>query len=431
MPDTLKEGAFVRLRPDQLQLHPACDGVPEMSPAEWAEFLADVGRRGIIEPIAVTPNPGKRGLFREANDDVGYFVIDGRHRFRAWKLTEGAAIDCRVVEIAEENIESYVIGAALHRRHLKDSQRAILAEKYRAKLAKKSVDKKTEKMRAAKQNGGSLADGVSAKEKPKQDNDLDSADATKCKTGAENGNGAAAKQSDSGKPPVGASTPHHGPGHAPARPDENAKTRNRDAEPTAQAAKTFGVSERQMRSAKIVIENGCAELVNAVEQGLVDLAGAKRLAALPISKQRSIVAGGAASIKSALRQPELQRPAPTDATRAASSQEALPGETLTAQVARLRREEEARENAAPPAKQAGLSPTQHDLLRMGATKLLHDLRAWNIAAEQAVEHKYLEFAMRKWTPERKAEMAEECERLSEQMAYFHGKLTLNVKKEDE
>jgi N6-adenosine-specific RNA methylase IME4 len=81
-----------------------------MQAIEWRSFLADAKERGIVTPLEIT----SAGM-----------VLDGRHRLRAARELELAAVPVRVVE--PEDDVSYMLLAALSRRQLTASQRAALA----------------------------------------------------------------------------------------------------------------------------------------------------------------------------------------------------------------------------------------------------------------------------------------------------------------
>ncbi|MGH7641634.1 MAG: DNA methyltransferase [Candidatus Dormibacteria bacterium] len=95
-----------------LREHPLSGQVPAMRAAEWAAFLADVARRGILEPLRLAPD--------------GSTVLDGRHRLRAARelgLDQVPAMPA-LCEPGDEAV--YMLRAALHRRHLSDDQRAMV-----------------------------------------------------------------------------------------------------------------------------------------------------------------------------------------------------------------------------------------------------------------------------------------------------------------
>jgi N6-adenosine-specific RNA methylase IME4 len=95
---------------DALRPHERADLVPAMDERAFAEFRADIARRGLQEPIEITAD-GK--------------VLDGHARLRAASELEFTTISVRVVDPDDE--VDHIILAALQRRHLTASQRAALA----------------------------------------------------------------------------------------------------------------------------------------------------------------------------------------------------------------------------------------------------------------------------------------------------------------
>ena len=91
-------------------LHPATDLFPEMDAAAFEALVADIAHNGQQEPIVIQDGQ----------------VIDGRHRLRA---CERLGIDPRVREVRPEegHAIALIISLNLHRRHLTDSQRAMVA----------------------------------------------------------------------------------------------------------------------------------------------------------------------------------------------------------------------------------------------------------------------------------------------------------------
>lgn len=86
----------------------------------------------------------------------------------------------------------------------------------------------------------------------------------------------------------------------------------------AQAADMLNVSERSVRTAKTVLEQGAPELVAAVEKGEVSVSAAAAVSDLPQEEQAAVVAEGpkavkakAKEVKEAKRSPEA-KPADTD-----------------------------------------------------------------------------------------------------------------------
>lgn len=100
----------IRDLPD-MQCHPAAELFPMMAGADLKALVADIREHGQREPIIVY-----EGL-----------ILDGRNRYRA----------CQELAIKPETMdwtpngtpEAYVISMNLHRRHLSESQRAMIAAK--------------------------------------------------------------------------------------------------------------------------------------------------------------------------------------------------------------------------------------------------------------------------------------------------------------
>lgn len=105
-----------------LRVHPAASLFPEMKDVEFASLKADIRERGLMVPISLSAD-GR--------------IIDGRHRYRA----------CRELKIEptcvrnkgyddEATIASAIVSLNLKRRHLDESQRAMVAARLRVIFAK-------------------------------------------------------------------------------------------------------------------------------------------------------------------------------------------------------------------------------------------------------------------------------------------------------
>jgi ParB-like chromosome segregation protein Spo0J len=83
---------------------------PMMRPAEFEALVADVLEHGVREPIILYDGQ----------------ILDGRNRFIA---AGEAGVDVRYETYSGEDPIAYVVSRNLHRRHLDESQRAMVAAK--------------------------------------------------------------------------------------------------------------------------------------------------------------------------------------------------------------------------------------------------------------------------------------------------------------
>jgi len=97
----------------ELQFHPIADLFPMMDESAFAELVADISEHGLHEPIII--HEGK--------------ILDGRNRYRACLEAD---IEPRFERYDGEHPVAFVISLNLHRRHLNESQRGMVA----ARLAK-------------------------------------------------------------------------------------------------------------------------------------------------------------------------------------------------------------------------------------------------------------------------------------------------------
>ena len=98
-----------------MKIHPAADIFPTLEGPDFAAFVEDIQRHGLITPLELWD--GK--------------LIDGRNRLRACKKL---GIEPDLVEVAhngEDDPVDYVLSLNLHRRHLGTSQRAMVAGRVR------------------------------------------------------------------------------------------------------------------------------------------------------------------------------------------------------------------------------------------------------------------------------------------------------------
>jgi N6-adenosine-specific RNA methylase IME4 len=93
-----------------LPFHDATSIFPDMTPDEFNELKGDIAANGLRQPILVFRNQ----------------VIDGRQRLRACKELALPPL-YTTVNVTEKNVTEYIVSMNLKRRHLNESQRAMVA----------------------------------------------------------------------------------------------------------------------------------------------------------------------------------------------------------------------------------------------------------------------------------------------------------------
>jgi hypothetical protein len=93
-----------------LAFHPLADIFPLMEGQEFDDLVADIKAHGLIEPIV---------LFQGQ-------ILDGRNRYRACEAVGAKYSANHVIDVAFDPL-SFVISRNLKRRHLNESQRAMIA----------------------------------------------------------------------------------------------------------------------------------------------------------------------------------------------------------------------------------------------------------------------------------------------------------------
>lgn len=176
------------------EFHPVASIFPLMDGARYTELVEDIKQNGLREPITV---------HRDGR------VIDGRNRYRACTQL-GIEPPVKTWQRSDDELLGYVLSLNLHRRHLDESQRAMVAA--RVAILPLGANQHRE--------GGSI--------------DL------------------------------------------PSQP---------------QAAELLNVSVPSVKRARVVLDSGVPELVQAVDKGELSVSFASRVARLPPDVQGTIVVG--------------------------------------------------------------------------------------------------------------------------------------------
>lgn len=91
-------------------LHPLCETLPDMPADQFSRLVEDIRANGLRHPIVLFE--GK--------------ILDGRHRYRA---CTDAGVDPRYEQYTGQDALAFVLSENLARRHLSESQRAMVAAK--------------------------------------------------------------------------------------------------------------------------------------------------------------------------------------------------------------------------------------------------------------------------------------------------------------
>jgi len=93
-----------------LEFHPLANIFPLIEGQAYSDLIADVSRHGVREPVWLYEGQ----------------ILDGRNR---WRAASVAGVPCETREYEGDDPAGFVISLNLHRRHLSESQRAMVAAK--------------------------------------------------------------------------------------------------------------------------------------------------------------------------------------------------------------------------------------------------------------------------------------------------------------
>lgn len=208
------------------EFHEVANIFPLMQGDEYKQLVEDIKLHGLREPIWLHDNK----------------IIDGRNRYKACL---DAGVTPEFVEWDKQgSLVAFVVSLNLHRRHLDESQRALVGAKIKPLFEEEAKKRQL----------------VLAGSRPNSQIDLS----------------------------------------ANLRQGEKAKS-------SEQAAQAVNVSPRSVENASKVLREGTPELVQAVEQGQVAVSTAALIAEAPAHEQKEIVAKGEKEILKAAKEIRAQK----------------------------------------------------------------------------------------------------------------------------
>jgi N6-adenosine-specific RNA methylase IME4/ParB-like chromosome segregation protein Spo0J len=119
-----------------LEFHPLAEIFPLIEGAEFDDLVADIREHGVHEPVWV--HQGQ--------------ILDGRNRYRA---SVAAGADCPMREYLGDDPAAFVVSLNLKRRHLSESQRAMVAAKL-ANMPAHRPDDKSANLQTSQESAGKL-----------------------------------------------------------------------------------------------------------------------------------------------------------------------------------------------------------------------------------------------------------------------------------
>jgi len=277
----------------RLPFHPYAELFPRMTNAEFEGLCGDIARKGLLEEII--RYEGK--------------ILEGRERYVA---CERKKVPPRFREYAGEcgSPLEFVVSKNLHRRHLTEGQRALVA----ARLRPHFQEEARQRQLATLKKGSQSPVTPSLEEREKQPKNAEAAEAgtqpsvppslEEREKQPKNGKAAEASQppvtpslEEREKQPKNAEATETG-SPPPVTPSlEERGKRPKSGETAEQAAVLMKVSRSSVYAAETVKKRGISQLVNALAAGKVSVSAAARIARLPAEQQQAVVAGIESGLK--------------------------------------------------------------------------------------------------------------------------------------
>ncbi len=245
-----------------IRIHPAAEIFPLMPEAALDELAEDIKANGLLHPIV--KHNGQ--------------VIDGRNRLAA---CQRAGVKPTFVDwTGTGSVVAWILSTNLHRRHLTDQQRAMVAGRVAAAFAIEGREKSAQNLR---KNGG-LVEGLDPG--PRGETEEDPSEP-------------AAEDSHEDAPQKHRQNVDSVEGLDPG-PREAGKA-------AVKAAALLNVSRDATNKAAKILKDGDQQLVQAVTDGTVSLDAASEVVKLPKRRQRELVKKGA--VKEAAKKLRARRAA--------------------------------------------------------------------------------------------------------------------------
>jgi hypothetical protein len=270
----------------RLPFHPYAELFPRMTNPEFEGLCADIARKGLLEDIV--RYEGK--------------ILEGRERYVA---CERKKVQPRFREYAGEcgSPLEFVVTKNLHRRHLTEGQRALVAARLRPHFQEEARQRQLATLKKGSQspvtpsleergNQPKNAEAAAAGSQPPVTPSLEEREKQPQK----------AEAAEAGcRPPVTPSLeerekqPKNAEAAEPGSPPpvtpslEERGKRPKNGETAEQAAVLMKVSRSSVYAAETVKKRGISQLVNALAAGKVSVSAAARIARLPAEQQLAVV----------------------------------------------------------------------------------------------------------------------------------------------